>query len=489
VLFARARKQVLARTGGRYPAPLRALEAIEEGLAGSLEAGLSLEARLASELLVSPVSKNLVHVFKLLEGVKKSPWAEAAAGAAPIERVAVLGAGVMGGGIASLLASAGLWVRLKDLDTARVAGGLAAARRILERRLERRKLDRPGLRRAMSRIAGTTDDSGLGRVELVVEAIVEDREAKKGAFVRLDALAPATAYLATNTSALSVAEIAPAVRDQRRVAGLHFFNPVERMPLVEIVRAPETSDETVAALYALALRLDKKPVVVRDGPGFLVNRILARYLDEAAHLYAEGVEVAGVDEAMTSFGMPVGPFALLDDVGLDVAAGVARVMAGAFPARMEPGPVLEVLRARGRTGRKAGRGFYLYEGTKRKGPDPALRSELGHPPAPRALPPAVEIEHRLIYPMVDEASRCLAEGVVESAAQVDLAMIAGTGFPPFRGGLLRYADAVGVGGVYGVLERLAASAGPRLSPSSSLREAAARGGFYAGEDPARPELL
>jgi 3-hydroxyacyl-CoA dehydrogenase/enoyl-CoA hydratase/3-hydroxybutyryl-CoA epimerase len=502
VVFGQARKRILAQTGGHYPAPLLALQAIEQGLEGSFEAGLTLEGRLVSELLVSPVSKNLVHVFGLLEGVKKSPWAQAAADAPPVERAAVLGAGIMGGQIACLLASAGIWVRLKDIETVRVAQGLRAAREVLAKRLRRRKLDEAGLRRAMSRIAGTTDDSGLGRAQLVIEAIVEDLEVKKRVFARLDSLAPADAILTTNTSSLPVGEIGAPVRDAARVAGLHFFNPVDRMPLVEVVRARDTSPATVSALYALALRLDKKPVVVKDTPGFLVNRILMPYLNEAAQLYAAGIEATAIDGAMTAFGMPVGPLALLDDIGLDVAYKVGRILAQAFPGRMEPAPLFEALHATGRTGRKGGRGFYLYEhahgleggfssseGFTRAGPDPYLRQELwgradepgsSHPGRTPVVsgPSALEIEHRLVYPMIDEAARCLAEGVVETAGEVDLALIAGTGFPPFRGGLLRYADAVGVGAVFAVLQLLAVSGAPRLAPSAELREVAARGGFY-----------
>jgi 3-hydroxyacyl-CoA dehydrogenase len=275
------------------------------------------------------------------------------------------------------------------------------------------------------------------------------------------------------------------------------------MPLVEIVRARETSDATVAALYGVALALDKKPVVVKDAPGFLVNRILMPYLNEAAHLYGEGLEPSAIDDVMTAFGMPVGPLALLDDIGLDVAHKVGCILAEAFPQRMEPAPLFERLRASGRTGRKGGRGFYLYEEATRKGADPALRRELAAPVASAEIAggtvesgtasegrlagrdpmaaglSAVEIEHLLIYPMIDEAAHCLAEGVVATPAEVDLAMIAGTGFPPFRGGLLRYADAVGVSGVVAALERLAAAGASRLAPSAALREVAARGGFYA----------
>lgn len=530
VLFAQARKRILARTGGHYPAPLRALQAMEEGLEGSVEAGLALEARLVSDLVVSPISKNLIHVFGLFRSVERSPLANTRAGEAPLARAGVVGAGVMGGGIAALLASAQIEVRLKDVDTGRVAEGLRAARQALESRRRRGRIDRRALRRRMNRIAGTTTYAGFGRVDLVIEAVVEDLSVKRRVLGEVGERTPPRAWLCTNTSALPVGEIAGAVRDRTRVAGLHFFNPVDRMPLVEVVRARETSDEAVAALYRLALRLRKKPVVVRDAPGFLVNRILMRYLNEAVHLVGEGVGLEAVDGAMTAFGMPVGPLALLDDIGLDVAGHVGKTLADAFPRRMEPAPLFRALEASGRRGRKGGRGFYVYEGTSRKGADPALRKELvnwipaadegaltggtetgpaadaaagsgweGSEPQVGSMPPAVsgipvalepesearrppaavEIEHRLVFPMIDEAALCLADGVVGSASELDLAMIAGTGFPAFRGGLLRYADALGVEAVVSGLGRRALELGKRFEPSPALREVAERGGFYA----------
>lgn len=478
LVFRQARKRIVEKTHGHYPAPLRGLQAMEEGLDGSLEAGFALEARLVTDLLVSPVSKNLLHVHRLFESVKKSPWIAAPPDERPVERAGIVGAGVMGGAIARLLAEAGVWVRMKDLEATRVADGLRAARQGLERRARRDRTSAVAVRRAMSRIAGGTTWAGFGRADVVVEAVVEDLDVKQHVFGELERAAAPETILCSNTSSLPIARIAGGVRDRSRVAGLHFFNPVDRMPLVEIVRAPETSEATVGRLYRLAVRLEKKPVVVRDAPGFLVNRLLMPYLNEAAHLLESGATVEEIDRVMTVFGMPVGPFALLDDVGLDVAYKAGVLLADAFPNRMEPAPLFARLNGLGRTGRKGGRGFYLYQGTSRKGVDPQLREELGRDRKDTSTVDVIEIERRLVYPMVDEAARCLAEAVVSTPEEVDLAMIAGTGFPPFRGGLLRHADAVGVGAIVASLERLSVSVSPRLAPSRALRDVAGLGGFY-----------
>jgi 3-hydroxyacyl-CoA dehydrogenase/enoyl-CoA hydratase/3-hydroxybutyryl-CoA epimerase len=482
LLFHSARKDIIDRTGGHYPAPLRALQAIEEGLEGSLQAGLALEARLVSDLLVSARSKNLIHIHELFESVKKSPLATTPEAERPIERSGVVGAGVMGGGIAQLLASAGVAVRLKDVHSERVASGLRAARRGFDEGLRRKKLDRYAVRRQMNLISGTVGYEGFGRIDLVIEAVVEDLEIKRGVFAELESRVSDRTLLCTNTSSLVVADIARGLRHPERVAGLHFFNPVDRMPLVEVVRAPATSAETVAALYRLALRLRKKPVVVKDGPGFLVNRLLMPYLSEAMHLLGEGVDLQAIDGAMIDFGMPLGPLTLLDDIGLDVAYEAGRVMSAAFPDRMTSAPIVEALQASGRTGRKGGRGFYLYEGRIRKGPDRSLMRELGISVTrsrTSSAPGASELERRLVYPMINEAALCLADRVVGTAAELDLAIIAGTGFPPFRGGLLRHADAVGLETITAVLRRLAREVAPRFAPSAALEGTSARGGFYA----------
>jgi 3-hydroxyacyl-CoA dehydrogenase/enoyl-CoA hydratase/3-hydroxybutyryl-CoA epimerase len=255
---------------------------------------------------------------------------------------------------------------------------------------------------------------------------------------------------------------------------MHFFNPVHKMPLVEVIYGAKTDPEVTATIFDLAKRMGKTPVVVKDAPGFLVNRILAPYLGEAVRLLLEGADLAAVDKAMRAFGMPVGPFELLDDVGIDVATKGAETLSGAWPDRMPIDPAFEKMVAVKRLGRKSGKGFYSYEGEKRTGPDPALFAELGLS-SPSKNPSSSEIEQRLLYPMINEAAFCLADGIVAGPAKLDLAMIFGTGFPPFRGGLCAYADTLGAAAVVNALEKLAASKGPRFAPAPLLSDLARTG--------------
>ncbi|HSB63762.1 MAG TPA: 3-hydroxyacyl-CoA dehydrogenase family protein, partial [Thermoanaerobaculia bacterium] len=267
-----------------------------------------------------------------------------------------------------------------------------------------------------------------------------------------------------------------AARHPERVVGMHFFNPVHKMPLVEVIYGAKTEPEVTATIFDLAKKLGKTPVVVKDSPGFLVNRILSPYIGEAARLLLEGVPMESIDKAMRTFGMPVGPIELLDDVGIDVAAKAGGTMAAAFPARMPADPTLEKLVGAGRLGRKAKKGFYFYEKERRGGPDPNAYRDLGlSTPSKNLNPSSSEIHDRLLLPMINEAAFCLAEGVVASPAKLDLAMIFGTGFPPFRGGLCAYADSLGAKAVVAGLEKLAREKGERFTPAPLLVEMARQG--------------
>jgi 3-hydroxyacyl-CoA dehydrogenase len=299
---------------------------------------------------------------------------------------------------------------------------------------------------------------------------------------------PPEAIFASNTSTLPISEIAVGASVPGRVVGMHFFNPVHRMPLVEVIRGERTSDETVATIFALAKALGKTPVVVKDAPGFLVNRILAPYLSEAVRLLQDGCRIEDVDGAMTGWGMPVGPLALLDDVGLDVAVKAAEVLHAGFPERIATGGE-DALVASGRLGRKNGKGFYDYDGTTRGRPAKEAYEALRlQPPEKTPLPPEV-IQSRLVLPMVNEAAFCLEDEIVRDPARLDLAMIFGTGFPPFRGGLLRWADALGLGKVFTRLDDLAERLGPRFAPAELIRSLAnARRGFYGEAQRSVPEV-
>jgi 3-hydroxyacyl-CoA dehydrogenase/enoyl-CoA hydratase/3-hydroxybutyryl-CoA epimerase len=342
--------------------------------------------------------------------------------------------------------------------------------------------------RKMDLLSGTLDYSGFARCEVTIEAVVEKLAVKRAVLKEWEAAVPPTAIFASNTSTLPITEIAVGALEPGRVVGMHFFNPVHRMPLVEVIRGGRTSDAAVATVFALARTLGKTPVVVRDAPGFLVNRILAPYLSEAVRLIQEGCRIEDVDAAMTAFGMPVGPLALLDDVGLDVAAKGGEVLQAAFPERLKMGGE-EALAAGGRLGRKNGKGFYDYEGASRRGPAREAYEALRVERRDKSALPAGVIEARLVLPMINEAAFCLEDRIVSDPARLDLAMIFGTGFPPFRGGLLRHADAIGLGRVFSRLDDLAERLGPRFAPSELIQRLAnARRGFYPDSPPTSREI-
>ncbi|MEN8375283.1 MAG: 3-hydroxyacyl-CoA dehydrogenase NAD-binding domain-containing protein [Gemmatimonadota bacterium] len=480
LILREARKRVLKESGGHYPAPLKILDTIRRTLPLPLDRAFEIEARALGELVATPVSKNLIHVFRLFEGAKKGA---PAGDPIEVERIGVLGAGVMGGGIAHLAASRGVEVRMKDIDEGGLAAGLRAARERVDRTLQRRRLDRREAEAIMGRISPTLTYDGFGSLDLVVEAVVERMDVKKSVLRETEEETPNRAVLCSNTSTLSITEMQSALRDPKRFCGLHFFNPVHRMPLVEVIRGEATSAEALATAFSFALRLGKTPVVVGDGPGFLVNRVLGPYLNEAGWLLEDGASVDAVDAVLKSFAMPMGPFRLLDEIGLDVARHAGAVLHDAFGPRMAPSPVMTALAGSDRLGRKGGSGFYRYVDGKDAGVDESVYAELtGRPPPAGNAVPEQEILDRCLLTMVNEAARVLEDGVARSAADVDLAMIAGTGFPPFRGGLLRWADAKGSEDNLRRLEELAALHGERFEPAESLLAAGESGrGFYAAD--------
>jgi 3-hydroxyacyl-CoA dehydrogenase/enoyl-CoA hydratase/3-hydroxybutyryl-CoA epimerase len=334
--------------------------------------------------------------------------------------------------------------------------------------MERRRLTPSQFRAKMDLLSGGLDYSGFASAEVTIEAVVEKLAVKQAVLQEWEREAGDDPIFASNTSTIPIARIASAAAQPARVVGMHFFNPVHRMPLVEVIRGERSSDEAIATVFDLARRLGKTPVVVRDAPGFLVNRILAPYLSESVRLLQDGCRIEDVDASMVDFGMPVGPLALLDDVGIDVAIKAGQTLAEAFPKRLPVADNFESLAIAKRLGRKSGRGFYLYKGSTRARPDPSAYGLLNlRTPAESPLPPEV-LQARLLMPMVNEAAFCLDDGIVPSAAKLDLAMIFGTGFPPFRGGLLRYADELGIDRVVNRLEDLEERLGPRFEPSPLL---------------------
>ncbi len=474
VVFDQARKQVMKQTGGKYPAPLRALEVVRAGMGGR-RAGFDAEARAIGELATTPEAQNLLHVYRLMESAKR------AVDGAPrrVESVSVLGAGVMGGGIAQIVVDKlGLPVRMKDIGVEQLKSGMAHAAGLFGKQVRRRWISKPDAARKMALIRPTLEYTGLGSVDLVIEAVVERLDVKQQVFAEVERRVGDDAILATNTSSISIDLIGEKLARPELLVGMHFFNPVHKMPLVEVIRGSRTSADAVATVVAVTRALGKTPVVVGDGPGFLVNRLLAFTLAEAMWLIEEGHAIEDLDRAMTHWGMPMGPATLTDEVGVDVAVKVGHIMADAYPDRLSFPDWFDRLVEDGRLGSKVGRGFYLYEKGRRGGVDPDVYRLLGVSPRVKSPDPD-RLTDRIVLPMLNEAARCLDEKLVDGPGELDLALILGTGFPPFRGGLCRWADAQGAPRLLEAMERLEAKQGPRFRPSKALREVAEAGGFYA----------
>lgn len=478
LVFDQARKTVMDQTGGNYPAPLAALDVVRTGLEDGPAAGFAAESRAIGDLAVSGVCKNLIHVFQLSEGAKKLPGLPGGE-AREVRSAAVLGAGAMGGGIAQLLAhKADLPVVMKDIRTEGLADGMQHVSALFRKLVEKRRLSEPEAERQLQLVHPTLQYDAFHRVDLVIEAVVEKLPVKQAVFEEVSAQVPPGTVLATNTSSLPIDEIGDRVPEPEKVVGMHFFNPVHMMPLVEVVLGERTGAEAANTIYQLSRALGKTPIFVKDSPGFLVNRLLTFYSVEAQWLLAEGYRIQDVDRAMKGWGMPMGPLALGDEVGLDVAVEVAKVLSEAYPDRLPLPDGLEKLIDKGLLGKKSGRGLYEWEARKRQGPNKEVYALVGvHPsvdePDPRYL------QERMVLPMINEAARCLEEEVVASAGELDLAMIFGTGFPPFRGGPCRWADRQGLGWAIETLGRLARAVGERYTPSDALKRTADAGGFYA----------
>jgi 3-hydroxyacyl-CoA dehydrogenase/enoyl-CoA hydratase/3-hydroxybutyryl-CoA epimerase len=484
-----AKKGVLRQTRGHYPAPLAVLPLAVRAPRRALAQSLLGEVEAIRPLATHPVTKSLITLFQVSEEAKRTGELAGGARAPRIERAGVVGAGVMGGAIASLLADHGVAVRLADLDQAALDRAARAHRRDVEEGLRRRRLARHEADHAIDLFQATRAPAGFGRVEILIEAVAEVLAVKQKVLGLYASQMAPDAILATNTSSLSVDAIAAPLAHPERVVGLHFFNPVKRMPLVEVVRGRATSDATVARAARLALDLGKTPVVCRDVAGFLVNRLLGPYLDEAVRLAEEGLDLERVDALLVDFGMPMGPFELLDEVGLDIALHAAGSLEAAYGERMRASAYLKPLVAAGDLGKKSGRGLYLWKGEpgkrpRRAGPNPARP----RPAAARGAGDPTEIVDRLVLAMVNEGARALAEEVVQGPRELDLATVFGMGFAPFRGGLLAYADARGPAEVVRALERLAAlpalaqrpGGRERFTPAPALLELARSGAKFHG---------
>lgn len=481
LVFSMARKAVLKKTGGHYPAPLAAIEAVKTGLNRGIEAGLGREAELFGELAVGPVSRNLVRIFFATTALKKDDGVTpGTATPRPVRRLGVVGSGFMGAGIAGTAVSqAGVEVRLKDADLPRVGKGLKSAIDILKGQLTRRRITRQEFERKSALLSGTGSWHGFERADVVIEAVFEDLDVKRAVMAEVEGVVPPGAVVASNTSTIPIGSIAEGARHPERMLGMHFFSPVEKMPLLEVIPTGRTSPDAIATAVQFGRRMGKTVIVVQDRPGFWVNRILSPYLNEAGLLLAEGTPIEVIDRIMTGFGFPVGPIALLDEVGIDVAVKASGVMHAAFGDRMTPGPGIAKMVEAGRLGRKAGKGFYAYHDGHKTDPDPETYRLLGVRPV--ASVDKAEVERRLVYIMLNEAALAAAEGVIRSARDGDIGAIFGIGYPPFRGGPLRYIDTLGAAEVVRQLESLALAHGPRFTPAPVLVECGRTGETFYSE--------
>lgn len=489
LLFRQAEERVRDKTHGHMPAPLRAIGVLRVSADEGPRAGFAAEARAFGELAVTPQARNLMRVLQMRQQLRREAR-DRAQQAVEVERVAVVGAGLMGAGIASVtIGRADLPVRFKDVDRAALRRGLRSIRSYLDQRVSRRRMTVHDRDRLMSLVHADTEYRGFGGVDLVIEAVIEDLGVKHQVLKELaDAAGPGT-VVASNTSSIPIDRIADGHPRPEVVVGMHYFSPVPRMPLLEVVEGPRTADWVTATAVDIGRRQGKTVVVVGDGPGFYTSRILGPFVNEAAHLLADGASIEAIDEALERLGFPVGPFRLLDEVGIDVAAKISDVLEDGLGSRMAPAPAMAVVVADGRQGRKNGRGFYTYRGES----EAAVRGEVDTSiyelvtRTSRPGPDTDEIVDRALLAMVNEAAWTLGDGVIRSARDGDAAAIFGLGFPPYLGGPFRYVDDRGVGAVVRRLRQLAADHGERFAPAPLLVEVAERGGSFTRDTGGSPE--
>jgi 3-hydroxyacyl-CoA dehydrogenase/enoyl-CoA hydratase/3-hydroxybutyryl-CoA epimerase/3-hydroxyacyl-CoA dehydrogenase/enoyl-CoA hydratase/3-hydroxybutyryl-CoA epimerase/enoyl-CoA isomerase len=460
---------VRGKTKGQYPAPLAALKAIGEGANRPLDEGLAVERQVAREVVGTETSGNLIGVFFMNNRVSRDPGVDDPnVKPRDVNRVGVLGAGLMGAGIATAHARSGVAVNMVDVNNECIEAGLAKAQKVIADRIQIGRASPQDMADMLAHLSTGTSHDAFADCDVVVEAVPEKEELKTTVYRQLAEHLRDDAILASNTSTISITRMAASAPNPERFAGLHFFYPVDRMQLVEVIRGEKTSDETVATLVALSRRIRKTPIVCKDCPGFLVNRVLLPYMNESLLLALEGATLDQIDKAAERFGMPMGPIALHDLVGLDTACSAGQVMLAAFSDRAVLTPLLKDLVDAGRLGKKSGAGFRKFTGKKgRPDSDPELEPFLKKHRSGSREVSHEEITDRLILPMLLEATRILDEAIVREPAHVDMGLIMGIGFPTFRGGLLKWCDNQGAGNVLKRLERYQ-SLGKRFEPTEML---------------------
>jgi 3-hydroxyacyl-CoA dehydrogenase/enoyl-CoA hydratase/3-hydroxybutyryl-CoA epimerase len=485
ILFQKAKSTTVAQTRGHYPAPLAIIDVLKTYATEGLLPSRDVEAQAFGQLAVTPVAKNLMHLFGAQTALKKETGVDDRdVKPRPVSSVFVLGAGLMGAGIAYVTSSiADLRVRMKDRDDASLSRGLLAIGEVLDDRVKKKQLTRIERAQKMALVTATTDDSGLRAADLVIEAVFEDLAVKQAVLREVEERGRPDVIFASNTSALPIGAIARNARRPENVVGMHYFSPVHKMPLLEVVRAARTDPAVVATAVLVGKKQGKTVIVVGDGVGFYTTRVLAPYLNEASFLLAEGVAVDAIDKALVEWGWPVGPFTLVDEIGIDVAAHVGRNMFEAYGERLAPPPLIMRLVDAGLLGRKNEKGFYVYGRAARgksKDVDAGVYRKLElQTPSPKSSASTEQIQMRCSLQLVNEALHAYGDKIVKSARDGDVGAVYGLGFPPFRGGPFRYVDDLGAAEVVRRMRTYEQSFGRRWTPAPALLEmASANRRFY-----------
>ncbi|HEX5057625.1 MAG TPA: fatty acid oxidation complex subunit alpha FadJ [Gammaproteobacteria bacterium] len=477
LVLSQARKQVYAKTRGNYPAPEKIIEVVEYGMGVGMTEALNREIRRFAELAVTPQAKQLMNIYFGQTALKKESFAGPDVKPLPVRKLGILGGGLMGAGIAMVsLDKAGADVRIKDINDKGIRNSMKHAYEYYQDRVRKRILQPTEAAQRLNRFTGALDYSGFKSVDLVIEAVFEDLKLKRQMVSDIETLGNVKTVFATNTSSIPIKDIAQGAMRPERIIGMHYFSPVEKMPLLEIIRHSGTSDETIATAVAFGKQQGKTVIVVKDVPGFYINRILFPYINEAGYLAMEGVPIDAIDSALTNWGMPVGPFKLMDEVGLDVGVKVQHILAQAYGKRMQASEMVDKLIADQRLGKKVKKGFYDYKSGGRQ-VDASVYTLLGIKPD-KSLP-AQEIAERCMLPLLNEAALCLDEQVITSTRDGDIGTVFGIGFPPFRGGPFRYMDGLGAGAIVTRLKHYQQAFGERFQPAPNLEKMAqANGRFY-----------
>ncbi len=465
IVFKQARKQTLAKTFGNYPAPMKIIDCIEKGVSG--RKGYEVESKHFGDLVMTPESNELRNIFFATTEMKKESGVEGVEPAS-LSKIGVLGGGLMGGGIAYVTATkAGLPARIKDIRSEGIANAIKYSFDLLNKKVKRRFMAHSVMQKQLSLLTGSTNYDGFGNTDVVIEAVFEDVGLKQQMVADIEEHCRENTIFASNTSSIPIGQIAEKAARPENVIGLHYFSPVDKMPLAEVIAHEKTSEKTISTTVELARKQGKTPVVVKDGAGFYVNRILAPYMNEAANVLLAGETIEQIDKALQKFGFPVGPVKLLDEVGIDVGTKIIPILMEQFGERFKSADAFDKVLKDDRKGKKNKKGFYLYTGKKPgKEVDESIYSLVGVKPNPSMS--LNQISERCVMMMLNEAAMCLDEGVIRNARDGDIGAIFGIGFPPFLGGPFRYMDSLGINHVVSRLEHYRDSLGEKFAPATVL---------------------